>query len=47
MKGLVEETAEEGLVHERSCYQRLLGTHDRMEALEAFSEKRKPMFKGD
>jgi methylglutaconyl-CoA hydratase len=47
MKGLAEETVEEGLVHERSCYQRLLGTRDRMEALEAFSEKRKPVFKGE
>ena len=47
MKGLAEETVEEGLAHERSCYRRLLGTRDRTEALEAFSEKRKPMFKGD
>ena len=46
MKGLVEETVEEGLVHERACYQRLLGTRDRMEALEAFHEKREPVFEG-
>lgn len=47
MKGLVEETVEEGLAHERSCYRRLLGTRDRIEALEAFHEKRKPTFKGE
>jgi methylglutaconyl-CoA hydratase len=46
MKGLVEETVEEGLVHERTCYQRLLRTRDRMEALEAFREKREPVFEG-
>ncbi|KAF9649483.1 ClpP/crotonase [Thelephora ganbajun] len=47
MKGLAEETVEAGLVHERSCYQRLLGTRDRMEALEAFCQKRRPVFKGE
>lgn len=47
MKGLAEETVEEGLVHERSCYRRLLGTRDRMEALEAFREKRPPVFTGE
>jgi len=47
MKGLAEETVEEGLVHERTCYRRLLGTRDRVEALEAFSQKRKPVFRGE
>jgi len=47
MKGLAEETVEEGLVHERTCYQRLLRTRDRVEALEAFSQKRKPVFRGE
>jgi len=46
-KGLAEGTVEEGLVHERTCYQRLLGTRDREEALEAFSQKRKPVFRGE
>ena len=47
MKGLAEETVEKGLIHERTCYQRLLGTRDRVEALEAFSQKRKPVFRGE
>jgi len=47
MKGIAEETVEEGLVHERICYQGLLGTRDRVEALEAFRGKRKPVFKGE
>jgi len=47
MKGIAEGTVEEGLVHERSCYQGLLGTRDRMEALEAFREKREPVFIGE
>lgn len=47
MKGLAEGTVEEGLVHERSCYERLLGSRDRMEALEAFREKRTPVFTGE
>ena len=36
-----------GLDFERSAYERLLHTEDRLEALEAFKEKRKPVFKGE
>ena len=34
----------EGLEHEARCYERVLGTQDRLEALAAFAEKRKPDF---
>ncbi len=36
----------EALAHEWDCYQAVLATEDRMEALRAFSEKRPPRFKG-
>ena len=36
----------EGLEVESECYGLVLGTEDRLEALAAFSEKRKPKFKG-
>lgn len=36
-----------GLSFERACYEPLLSTSDRMEALNAFREKRKPIFKGE
>ena len=36
----------EGLQHEAQCYERTLTTTDRLEALAAFSEKRKPAFIG-
>ncbi|KAG8956726.1 hypothetical protein FRC04_000204 [Tulasnella sp. 424] len=36
-----------GLSFERACYEPLLSTSDRMEALDAFREKRKPIFKGE
>jgi len=36
----------EGLVHERRCYDRTLDTSDRLEALAAFAEKRPPVFEG-
>ena len=38
---------EAGLDFERACYQPLLFTRDRVEALSAFQEKRKPVFKGE
>lgn len=39
-------TLEEGLDRERVCYERTLATADRVEALVAFREKRKPRFLG-
>ena len=36
----------EGLAHEARCYERVLGTEDRLEALAAFAEKRKPRYAG-
>jgi enoyl-CoA hydratase/carnithine racemase len=44
--GGVELPLAEGLVHEARCYERVLGTADRVEALAAFSEKRPPRFRG-
>jgi enoyl-CoA hydratase/carnithine racemase len=35
-----------GLEHEARCYERVLGTADRLEALAAFAEKRKPRYRG-
>lgn len=35
-----------GLELEARCYERTLPTEDRLEALAAFSEKRKPVFRG-
>lgn len=49
-KSAVDEGSEmkiqEGLAHEAVCYGRILNTQDRLEALAAFAEKRKPIFKG-
>lgn len=36
-----------GLLKERECYERTLDSADRLEALAAFAEKRKPVFKGE
>jgi len=36
----------EGLEHEARCYERVLGTQDRLEALAAFAEKRPPKYVG-
>ena len=43
----VELPMGEGLQHEAKCYGRVLGTSDRLEALAAFAEKRKPNFTGE
>lgn len=37
---------DDALIHERTCYDRTLGTEDRLEALAAFAEKRPPVFLG-
>ncbi|MBK8168993.1 MAG: enoyl-CoA hydratase/isomerase family protein [Sandaracinaceae bacterium] len=37
---------EEGLTLERTCYELTLGSQDRLEALAAFAEKRKPVYRG-
>ena len=37
---------EQGLAHEARCYERVLGTQDRLEALAAFAEKRRPRYEG-
>ncbi len=37
---------DEALDHERRCYEGVLGTEDRLEALKAFIEKRDPVYKG-
>jgi methylglutaconyl-CoA hydratase len=42
-----ELALESGLDFERASYETLLKTQDRLEALEAFKEKRKPVFKGE
>ncbi|KAI6135022.1 ClpP/crotonase-like domain-containing protein [Pisolithus thermaeus] len=43
----VDLPLESGLDFERASYEVLLGTKDRIEALEAFKEKRVPVFKGE
>ncbi|MEM9067795.1 MAG: enoyl-CoA hydratase-related protein [Myxococcota bacterium] len=35
-----------GLLHERRCYEQTLASEDRLEALAAFREKRKPVYRG-
>ena len=42
----VEQPMAQALEHEARCYERVLGTTDRLEALAAFAEKRKPSFQG-
>jgi enoyl-CoA hydratase/carnithine racemase len=36
-----------GLLRERACYERTLESADRLEALAAFNEKRKPVYRGE
>jgi len=38
---------EQGLAEEARCYELTLGTQDRLEALAAFAEKRKPRYRGE
>lgn len=45
-KGMVLDT-ESALDWERACYERCLGTKDRLEGLKAFAEKRKPKYRGE
>jgi len=42
----VELPLAQALEHEARCYERVLGTADRLEALAAFAEKRKPRYLG-
>lgn len=44
--GGLDMELDDALIHERACYDRTLGTEDRLEALAAFAEKRPPVFKG-
>ncbi len=47
IEGGVELPLDEGLEYEARCYERTLETSDRLEALAAFAEKRKPYFRGE
>jgi len=43
----VELPLDAGLLHERRCYERTLASKDRLEAVEAFNAKRKPVYRGE
>ncbi|XP_022700861.1 methylglutaconyl-CoA hydratase, mitochondrial-like [Varroa jacobsoni] len=43
----IEVSLAEGLIFEKSFYAQVIKTKDRMEGLNAFREKRKPMYKGE
>ncbi|HKB15293.1 MAG TPA: enoyl-CoA hydratase-related protein, partial [Planctomycetota bacterium] len=45
--GGFELPIEEGLALEGRCYEETIPTKDRLEALAAFREKRKPVFRGE
>eukprot|EP00978_Attheya_sp_CCMP212_P012324 scaffold30616_cov47-Attheya_sp.AAC.2 len=45
-KGMEAATMGEALEVERSCYQSILSTEDRLEGLAAFREGRRPDYKG-
>jgi methylglutaconyl-CoA hydratase len=46
MRGAATRELREGLALERAAYERCLRSQDRLEALAAFAEKRKPVFSG-
>jgi len=46
IEGGADLALDEGLLLEWQCYQGVLGTRDREEALRAFAEKRPPVFEG-
>jgi methylglutaconyl-CoA hydratase len=46
MRGAPQRDLREGLALERAAYERCLASEDRREALSAFAEKRKPIFRG-
>jgi enoyl-CoA hydratase/carnithine racemase len=46
MRGAATRDLGEGLALERTAYEQCLASEDRVEALAAFSEKRRPVFKG-
>ncbi|MES1187141.1 MAG: enoyl-CoA hydratase-related protein [Myxococcales bacterium] len=46
MRGATTRDLGEGLALERAAYERCLNSEDRVEALAAFSEKRRPVFQG-
>ncbi len=43
----IQQDLESGLAIETRCYMRLLNTKDRLEGLQAFAEKRKPIYRGE
>jgi len=46
-EGLEQLTWEEAMGVEEKCYAKVVPTTDRLEALDAFAQKRKPQFKGE
>jgi methylglutaconyl-CoA hydratase len=46
MRGAATRDLREGLALERAAYEQCLASEDRVEALAAFTEKRRPVFKG-
>jgi len=47
LEAMVGRERQRGEVEENMAYESLLGTRDRREALEAFKEKREPVFRGE